>query len=86
MQLELKTVLGFIAAACTTIAFLPQMIKTLKSRQTRDISLWMYIILTLGLLLWLIYGIMLEELPIILANAVTLVLTVSVLILKIKHG
>ena len=76
--------IGFFAAFCTTIAFLPQAIKVYKSRSTKDISLYMFLIFTLGVLSWLIYGIIINDLPIILANAVTLVLSFFILLYKLK--
>jgi len=80
------TLIGFLAATCTTLAFLPQVIKTIKSRQTKDVSLWMYLIFTTGLVLWLAYGILIKAPPIIIANVVTLILALWILVLKIKHG
>ena len=56
--------IGFFAAFCTTIAFLPQAIKVYKSRSTKDISLYMFLIFTLGVLSWLIYGVIINDLPI----------------------
>ncbi|MEA3489547.1 MAG: SemiSWEET transporter [Candidatus Omnitrophota bacterium] len=79
-------ILGLLAGACTTVSFLPQVIKILKTRKAGDISLYMYIILTTGVFLWMVYGIFLREIPIILANGVTLVLCVLVLAMKIKYG
>ena len=76
--------IGFFAAFCTTIAFLPQAIKVYKSRSTKDISLYMFSIFTLGVLSWLIYGIIINDLPIILANAVTLVLSFFILLYKLR--
>jgi len=78
--------IGFLAAILTTTAFVPQFIKVWKTRSVKDISLRMYLMLCTGVFLWLIYGIMLGSLPIILANAVTFVLTLAILVLKIKHG
>jgi MtN3 and saliva related transmembrane protein len=86
MSVSFTTTIGLIAGVCTTGSILPQVIKALKTRHTRDISLLMYIFLTLGILLWLIYGFMLHEMPIILANGTSLILTTSVLVLKVKHG
>jgi len=80
------TILGLIAASCTTIAFLPQVIKTIKSKHTHDISMLMYIILTTGVSLWLVYGVLIRDLPLILANGITFVFAATVLILKIIHG
>ena len=79
------TVLGLIAASCTTISFLPQAVKAIKTKHTKDLSLGMYIVLTSGILLWLIYGIFIGDLPIILSNCVTFIFTASILYLKIKH-
>ncbi len=79
-------ILGLLAAAFTTAALLPQVIKTVKTKKTDDISLLMYVILSIGISLWLIYGLLTIDLPIILANSITLILTVIVLILKIRHG
>lgn len=83
--MTLITTIGLLAALLTTISFLPQVIKSWKIRKTRDISLPMYIILVTGLFLWLIYGILIKDLPLILANLVTLILASSVLFLKIKY-
>ena len=84
--MEGLTIIGLLAAICTTIAFLAQVIKTVRTKQTGDLSLLMYIILTAGLFLWLTYGLVIKNLPIISANSVSLVLAITVLILKIKHG
>ncbi|MEI6127782.1 MAG: SemiSWEET transporter [Pseudomonadota bacterium] len=84
--MDLTTILGSIAGTFTTASLLPQVFKTLKTKNTRDISLLMYVFLTLGIVLWLIYGVMLNAMPIILANSTSLLLTASILILKIKHG
>jgi len=77
--------IGFFAAFCTTIAFLPQAIKVFKSKSTKDISLYMFIIFTIGVLSWLIYGLIIDDYPIIFANAVTLVLSFFILIYKIRY-
>jgi len=78
-------IIGYIAAILTTSAFIPQAVKTIKTKHTKDLSLTMYIALTLGILLWLIYGIFLKDLPIILANGITFCFTLIILILKIRH-
>ena len=77
--------IGFFAAFCTTIAFLPQAIKVYKTKSTKDISLYMFLIFTIGVLSWLIYGLIINDLPVILANAVTLVLSLFILIYKLKY-
>ena len=76
---------GFFAAFCTTIAFVPQAIKVYKSKSTKDISLYMFIIFTVGVLSWLIYGIIISNLPVILANAATLALSLFILIYKLRY-
>ena len=78
--------LGILAGTLTTISFAPQAIKSWRTRQTRDVSLSMFSILCLGIVLWITYGALTRDLPIILANSVTLALAASILCLKIKHG
>jgi MtN3 and saliva related transmembrane protein len=80
------TLLGLIAGTCTTFAFLPQLLKIWKTKSTGDISLWMYVVICTGILLWLIYGIMIGSLPVVLANSVTLVIAAMILIMKIKYS
>lgn len=76
--------IGFFAAFCTTVAFIPQAVKVYKTKSTKDISLYMFIIFSIGVLSWLIYGISKLDLPLILANAVTLILSLYILFYKIK--
>ena len=83
MQTEL---VGLAAAFLTTLAFLPQVLHTIRTRSTHDISLRMYSLFTLGVFLWLIYGLILRDVPIIAANAVTLLLSGTILSLKLRHG
>jgi len=78
--------LGLGAGFCTTVAFVPQVIKTWRTRHTEDISLGMFLIYLLGNLLWLTYGLMLGDLPLIAANAATFVLAGSVLYFKLRYG
>jgi MtN3 and saliva related transmembrane protein len=77
--------IGYIAATLTTASFLPQAILTIKTRDTESLSLSMYSIFTLGVLCWLIYGIYIADSAIIFANAITLVLAVSILSFKIYN-
>lgn len=81
--MEFLTIIGLAAGFCTTVAFLPQVIKTWRSRSAKDLSLGMYSIFCTGVLLWLIYGLLISDLPIILANAVTLLLALSILMFKL---
>lgn len=78
-------ILGLVAAMITTSGFVPQVYKIWKDKSTKDISLNMYLLLTLGLLLWLVYGISIESLPVILANGITLVLVLSIIFFKLKY-
>jgi len=86
MTIDWIALIGLIAAICTTASFLPQVVKILKSRRTGDVSLLMYSILTTGLFLWLVYGILIKDVPLILANSISFTLSLSVLLLKIRHG
>jgi len=78
-------VIGYCAAFLTTIAFLPQAIRSWRSRDLSGISLGMYALFTFGVGLWLIYGLIIEKWPLILANAMTFALALSILILKLRH-
>ena len=75
--------IGFLAAFCTTIAFIPQALKVWKTRSTKDISLMMFVIFSFGVLSWLVYGLLIFNLPIIVANVITLTLSIYILINKI---
>jgi MtN3 and saliva related transmembrane protein len=77
---------GYVAATLTTLAFVPQAIKTIRSRDTRGISLGMYVVFTIGIVCWFGYGLVLGSWPMILANAVTFVLAAVILGLKLRHG
>ena len=73
--MDFYEILGLIAATLTTISFMPQVYKTWKTKSTEGLSLTMYLILFIGVVLWLIYGIHLKSLPVILANGITSLLT-----------
>jgi len=83
MQTE---IVGLVAAFLTTVAFLPQVVHTIRTRSTHDISLRMYSLYTVGIFLWLVYGLLLRDVPLIAANAVTLLLSGTILMLKLRHG
>lgn len=86
MTINYVTLIGLTAAALTTISFLPQVIKSWKTKSTKDVALGMYLTLTTGIFLWLVYGLLIGNIPIILANGVTFILALSILILKVKYG
>ena len=77
--------IGYMAACGTTMSFLPQAIKTIQTKNTSGISLYMYWLFTLGTLCWLIYGILSGSLPVAIANAVTMVFASIILIYKIRY-
>ena len=78
------TMLGFLAGFLTTISFFPQVVKTWKSRSTSDLSLGMLSCFSVGVICWLVYGLLLQETPMIFWNAVTLVLVLIILFMKLK--
>uniref|UniRef100_A0A7C3QTR5 MtN3 and saliva related transmembrane protein n=1 Tax=Leptospirillum ferriphilum TaxID=178606 RepID=A0A7C3QTR5_9BACT len=78
--------IGFLAGALTTLSFLPQVIKVLRTRNTRSLSLLMYMLFSLGVFFWLVYGLLIRSPPIIFYNAVTFVLSVALLLAKIRWG
>ena len=78
--------IGYLAALLATVAFVPQVTKTLRSRRTDDISLGMYALFCSGILLWLIYGFLMWSGPLIASNLATLILAGTVLVLKLKAG
>jgi len=80
------TLIGTLAGICTTLAFVPQVWQVYKSRSAKDISLGMYAIFISGVLMWLVYGVMIQAMPIIVANSVTLLLAGAVLLAKIRFG
>ncbi len=83
---ELMTLLGFAAGICTTASFVPQVFKSWKTKETKDLSMAMLLLLVFGVALWLTYGILTKDMPILIANIVSFVLTLSLLTLKTRHG
>lgn len=83
-MMTLNTFIGSMAAVCTTLAFVPQVLKSWRTRDLSGISLPMYTIFTVGVLLWLVYGILIQDWPVIVANAITALLASAVLFLKLK--
>jgi MtN3 and saliva related transmembrane protein len=82
---DVVDVIGYAAATMTTISFLPQLIRVVKLKSARDISLGMFLIFSAGTLGWLVYGVLSHSAPVWIANAVTLVLSMSILLLKLKY-
>jgi MtN3 and saliva related transmembrane protein len=84
LHIPLLTLAGYCAAVCTTLSFVPQLVRVWRLRSARDISLTMFLVFSIGVFLWLVYGISIRSLPVILANAVTLALSLAILILKLR--
>jgi MtN3 and saliva related transmembrane protein len=85
MGTELIDSLGWIAGTLTTIAFFPQVLKTWRSKSAKDVSLVMMVTFCIGVFLWLVYGLAIQALPVVACNAVTLILAVLIVILKIRY-
>ena len=83
-MIDQNEIIGLIAAVCTTFAFIPQVMKVWKTKQTKDLSLRMYSIMFIGIILWLVYGIRIDSLSIIMANVVTATLVGTILVYIFK--
>ena len=79
-------VIGSIAAVLTTASFVPQAWHSFKTRDVSGISLSMYSVFTVGVALWLLYGVLLQSWPLIIANSITLALAATILVLKLRFG
>ncbi len=86
MQMSGVTLVGLIAAALTTFAFLPQVIRAWTTRSTRDISLVTFVAFTVGITLWLTYGALIGDLPLLAANTVSLLFAATILYFKLRYG
>jgi MtN3 and saliva related transmembrane protein len=82
----MQELIGYAAATLTTLSFLPQAWLTFRTRDVRGISLGMYSVFTVGIALWLVYGLLMAAWPIVLANAVTLALASVILAMKLRYG
>lgn len=85
MSMDLRDLVGYVAAVLTTMAFVPQALKSWQTRDLSGVSLPMYSLFTAGVALWLLYGVMLSSWPIVIANIITLTLAGLVLVLKMMH-
>jgi len=85
MIIDLVTVLGFVAATLTTLAFIPQVIKTARTKSTKDISKGMFALMSSASFIWLIYGFLISSLPVIIANLFLLILSTIILTYKLKY-
>lgn len=82
IKINMASILGYLAATLTTFSFLPQVIRLYRTKNTEAISAWMYSIFSAGVFLWLIYGCIIEAWPIVVANAITLLLSLCILWMK----
>lgn len=80
------SIIGFVAGTCTTLAFLPQVIRTWRTRSTEDISLGMFSLMVFGIALWLFYGIVIGDWPLIIADSVSLLFAAVILGMKVRYG
>ncbi|MDO8320910.1 SemiSWEET transporter [Rhodoferax sp.] len=83
--MNLTDLIGTLAAILTTISFLPQALHTFRTKDVRGISLGMYSAFTLGVALWLVYGLLLGAWPVVIANVITLALASSILVMKLRY-
>ncbi|MFM2328183.1 MAG: hypothetical protein RLZZ494_286 [Pseudomonadota bacterium] len=79
-------VIGYVAAFLTTVSFVPQAWLTFKTKDVRGISLGMYSAFTLGIALWLVYGLLIQAWPIVIANVITLALAAAILTMRLRYG
>lgn len=84
--MELTDILGYAAATLTTASFVPQVWRTFRTKDVSGISLKMYSIFTVGVAVWLAYGIVLGEVPMMVANSLSLVMACAVLVMKVRYG
>lgn len=83
--MQFSELIGYVAAILTTASFVPQALHTFQTKDVRGISLGMYSAFTLGVALWLVYGVLLSAWPIVIANAITLALAASILVMKLRY-
>ena len=83
--MEIIPIMGFIAGALTTYAFFPQLVKIYKTRKTQDLSFRMYLILSVGILIWLVYGFLIKSWPIIIANFISFIAVFNILFFIVSH-
>lgn len=84
-MLDHITLIGLAAGTLTTAAFIPQVIRTWRTRSTRDISLGMFVAFCVGIALWTVYGFLIDSIPVIITNSITFIFASIILALKIRH-
>lgn len=83
--MDSTTLLGLIGGTLTTSSFVPQVLKAVKTRSTRDVSTGMFALLSAGIFIWIVYGIKIDSLPVILTNSISLVFSVIILVYKVVN-
>ncbi len=83
--MEFITIIGLSATVITTISLFPQLLRILKTKSTKDISMIMYSVFCVGVFLWLVYGVLLDDLPIMIANTLAFTQGVVILLLKLRY-
>lgn len=86
MEIMGVSLIGYVAGTCTTLAFLPQVIRTWRTRSTDDISLGMFSLMVFGIALWLFYGIVIGDWPLIIADSISLLFAAVILGMKVRYG
>jgi len=84
--MDVPNLLGMAAGALTTASFVPQVVKTYKSKSAKDVSFWMFTVLGTGVFLWIIFGFLTRSMPVIIANSCTFILVLIMVILKIRYS
>jgi MtN3 and saliva related transmembrane protein len=82
--MNIPELIGYVAAFCTTFSFVPQVIRTLRTRDVSGISLGMYSVFSFGVAMWLLYGLLAQAWPVVAANAITLILALAILLMKLR--
>jgi MtN3 and saliva related transmembrane protein len=85
MQANGIELIGYVAGMCTTVSFVPQLLRVLRLKSAREISLGMFLLFSFGCLLWLLYGVLVRSIPIMLWNAITFLLAMCILGLKLRY-
>jgi MtN3 and saliva related transmembrane protein len=83
---SIETLVSAVAAVLTTVAFVPQAMHIIRYKETRAISLQMYVVFAIGVAFWLVFGVMIANWPMIVANTITLALAVAILVMKLRYG
>jgi MtN3 and saliva related transmembrane protein len=83
--MDMIQILGLVAGTCTSLAAVPQLVKAWKTKEVKDVSLKMFLLYVVGIVLWLVYGILRTDIPIIITNSLSLTFNVAMLVLKLKY-